>query len=124
MIEVNSLEAEGFTGEFYKLHFHRLSFLLFPPPDLSLLQSFSKSKQNKLGKINIHFNMTSIIGSAHFFKNINYILLTDHAEMLYLPFLVKLIPEVSIFATNLMYQLGRICLEAFHESLSDFDATS
>ena len=114
MIEVNSLEAEGFIGEFYKLHFHRLSFLLFPPPDLSLLKHFSKTKQGQLGKINVHFNMTSIAASSHFFKNISYILLTDHSEMLYLPFLVKLLPEVNIFATNLMYQLGRICLEAFH----------
>ena len=92
MIEINSLEAEGFKGQFYKLHFHRLSFLLFPGPDMGQLAYFSKEKQGRLGKLNVHFNMTSILKYASFFKSVNYVLLTDHCEMLFLPFLVKLVP--------------------------------
>ena len=61
MIDINSLQAEGFKGEFYKLHFHRTNFLLFPKPDLSTLQHFSNTQQQQLGKIKIHFNLTSIL---------------------------------------------------------------
>lgn len=110
MIDINSLPAEGFKGEFYKLNFQRLGFLLFPTPELNLLSYFSKSTQNILGKLNVHFNLTSIIKFPEFFKDVNYILLTEYSEMLFLPFLTNILPHVSIIASNLTYQLGRISL--------------
>lgn len=58
-----------------------------------------------------------------FFKEVNYVLVTEFREMLFLPFLAKLVPSANIIITNLAYQLGRIALESFHETLSEFDAT-
>lgn len=92
MINIDTLQAEGFKGEFYKIYIQRQAFLLFPPPDFSNLRLFSTTQQRKLGKINVHFNITSIVKNSHFFKDFNFILLTEHTEMFYLPFLTKLLP--------------------------------
>ena len=61
MIEINTLKAEGFDGDFYKVQFQRITFLLFPKPDLSTLQHFSRSRQRTLGKTNIRFNLVSLL---------------------------------------------------------------
>jgi hypothetical protein len=108
MIEVNTLEAPGFKGEFCQLTFQRLGFLLFPAFDCGQLAHFSKPKQGRLGKMNVHFDLTCLLKFPQFFKQINYILVTDFNEILYLPFVSKLFPEATIIATNLASQLGRI----------------
>lgn len=123
MIEINTLKGEGFEGEFYKCHFMRLGFLLFPAPDLSGLVHFSKSRQRQLGKTNVRFNLTSLLKYPHFFKDIHYILLTDYEQILFLPFLSRMLPDVTIIATSLMYQLSRISLEAFQERIWELDTT-
>ena len=92
MINISTLKSEGFKGEFYKIHLQRQGFLFFPSPDLSKVNLFSKTKQRSLGKLNVHFNMTSIIRSQQFFKDVNTVLLTEYSEIIYLPFLSKLLP--------------------------------
>ena len=57
----------------------RQGFLLFPSPDMNLLNLFSKTKQKRLGKLNVHFNMTTILKFPLFFKDINYVLLTEYS---------------------------------------------
>lgn len=71
----------------------------------------------------VRFNMTSLIKYANFFKDVNYVLVTDFEEILLLPFLCRLVPNVVIIATSLAYQLARISLEAFQERVAEFDAT-
>lgn len=124
MIEVNSLNCSGLDGELYKVCFHRLGFLLFPAPDLTSLETFSLPNQRLLGKTSIRFNLTAFLKYPQFFANVNYILLTDYQEALFIPFLLKMFPKVIIIATSLVYQLARITLVAFQETLADFDATS
>lgn len=65
------------------------------------------------------------LGTFHpFFKEINYVLLTQYQEVLFLPYLLRRCPEIRIMATSLMYELARIHLLAFQEKLKDFDATT
>lgn len=110
MIEINTLKGEGFQGEFYKLHFQKQGFLMFPRPDLNNLVHFSRSQQRELGRIGVRFNLTSLLKYPHFFRDINFILVTDSQETLLLPFLARLLPEATIIATSLSYQLARISL--------------
>ena len=110
MIEINTLKGEGFQGEFYKLHFQKQGFLMFPRPDLNNLVHFSRSQQRELGRIGVRFNLTSLLKYPHFFRDINFILVTDSQETILLPFLARLLPEATIIATSLSYQLARISL--------------
>jgi hypothetical protein len=118
------LNCEGLDGELYKISFHRLGFLLFPPPDLASLSTFSVSNQRLFGKTVIRFNLTAFLKYPQFFANVNYILLTEYQEALFIPFLIKMFPKITIIATSLAYQLARITLVAFQETLADFDSTS
>ena len=124
MIELNSLKGEAFEGDFYKLHFQRLGFLLFPPPDLSGLEAFGRANQRALGKIGIRFNMVSLVKYPHFFKDVNYVLVSEYRDMLFLPYLIRIAPQVCIIASSLALQLARIALQSFQERLADYDATS
>lgn len=68
MIEINSLQSEAFDGDFYRIRYERLGFLLFPSPDLSFLKAFNSTNQKNLGKTFIRFNLTSLLKYPTFFK--------------------------------------------------------
>lgn len=111
-------------GEFYTLAFQRLRFALIDAPGLHYLQAFSRSSQAQLGKTEVRLQVEWLSSYPSFFKDINYVLLTQYQEILLLPFLLRKYPEIRIVATSLMYQLARIHLTTFQQKLKDFDATS
>lgn len=112
------------AGEFYTLNFQRLHFTLIDAPDLHYLRQFSKSSQAELGKVDVRMQIGWLTNYLHFFKETNYVLLTQYQEILLLPYLHRKFPHIKIMATSLMYELARIYLLAFQEKIKDFDATS
>lgn len=50
--------------------------------------------------------------------------MTQYKEIVYLPYLLRMIPDLTIVATNLIYELARIHLLKFQEKIKDIDATS
>jgi hypothetical protein len=111
-------------GEFYTLAFQRLRLALVDAPALHQLQAFSRSNQAQLGKTEVRLQVKWLGTYLPFFKDTNYVLLTQYQEILLLPFLLRKCPEIKIVATSLMYELARIHLMTFQEKLKDFDATS
>jgi hypothetical protein len=90
------------SAEFYTLAFSRLKFALLSAPDLSYLQAFSRSNQAQLGKTEVRLQVDWLDNYLSFFKDIDYVLLTHHREILLLPFLLRKYPQIKIVATSLM----------------------
>lgn len=90
------------SAEFYTLAFNRLKFALVAAPDLAYLQAFSRSNQAELGKTEVRLQVEWLDNYLSFFKDINYVLLTHHQEILLLPFLLRKYPQTQIVATSLM----------------------
>lgn len=76
-----------------------------------------------MGKTEVRVQMGWLQAYLSFFRDINYILLTQYQEVLLLPFLLRKCPHITVVATTLMYQLARIHLLTFQEKVKDFDAT-
>ena len=121
---MNSLQSTDPNTEFYTIAFNRIRFALIPAPDLTHLQAFSRSNQNELGKTEVRLQVDWLNNYLSFFKDIDYVLLTHHREVLLLPFLLRKCPQINIVATSLMAELARIHLLAFQERVKEFDATS
>lgn len=110
-------------GDYYTLAFQRMRFGLLDAPNLDYLSAFSRESQASLGKTEVRVQMGWLQAYLSFFRDINYILLTQYQEVLLLPFLLRKCPHIQVVATTLMHQLARIHLLTLQEKVKDFDAT-
>lgn len=85
-MEVHSCEAD--KQEVYRLLFNHTSFVFTTGLNLENLKYFCAENQERLGKIDIRFNIDAIRKLPHN-HSINYIVMTDYAQILVLPYLLR-----------------------------------
>ena len=85
-MEIYSSEEDNL--QVYNLLFCRCHFAFITSINLENLKFFSLDTQERLGKIDIKFNINAIKQLPHN-RNLHYILMTDYRQILSIPYLLR-----------------------------------
>lgn len=82
-------------------------------------KSNSSNSPRKEAKSQLAFDISLISNNSMFFKNVDYLLVSNYQEFLYLPFLLKYSPKARVVVNSLNHELGRIYLRDFYITLKN-----